>query len=336
MKKKIYIYPNTARTENTIPNPYLTNLVNSLKKYYTFVNVNHPSSIGIFDIIKYYWKLDYIMLNWVCNLPDNKRGLYQSFFLILLLLITKITKKSVIWTIHNKLSHSTSKLFIKKLLFKFMVRISDYIITHSKEGIEYLDELSPNKKYKVTYYPHPANKIQIIKSKTTKYDILIWGTIIIYKGIDKFLEFLKNNHLLNKYKILIIGKAHSNKYFSKLLRYSSERIIIKNKYISEDELKILISQSKIVLFTYNKTSVLSSGVLMDTLSYGARIIGPKAGAFKDLAEENLIAIYQNFDELVNIIDNSLTGKDSIKERIAKFVSENSWENYAMKLYKWIN
>jgi len=335
MKKKIYIYPNTARTENTIPNPYLTNLVNSLKKYYTFVNINHPSSIGIFDIIKYYRKLDYLMLNWIGNLPDNKSGLSQSIFLVVLLLITKTTKKSVIWTIHNKISHSESKLLIKKIIFKLMILLSDYIITHSKEGIEYLAELSPNKIYKVTYYPHPVNKLQIIKSKTIKYDILIWGTIIIYKGIDKFLEFLDKKHLLNKYKILIIGKSHSNEYFKKLLNYSNDRIIIKNRYVSEDELKVLISQSKLVLFTYNKSSVLSSGILMDTLSYGAKIIGPHSGAFKDLAEENLIATYKNFDNLLEIIDEEILNERTNTEKIRTFINNNTWSKFGNRLAEWV-
>ena len=132
-----------------------------------------------------------------------------------------------------------------------------------------------------------------------------------------------------------MGKAHSNEYFNKLLKYSSEKIIIKNKYVPEDELKELISRSRAVLFTYFESSVLSSGVLMDTLSYGARIIGPHSGAFKDLAEENLIVTYKNYDDLAGLLDNFEDVGDPDEKKISEFISENSWDNFAMKLYEWI-
>ena len=137
MKKNIYLYPHSARGKDVVPNPYLKNMVKSMQKYYTFVNINHPSNTGIFDILKYYLKLDYLMLNWIENLPDKKNGLLQSVFFIILLLITGVTKKKVIWTMHNKISHDKKYFVIKKLLFKLLISHCDYVITHSKEGIEY-------------------------------------------------------------------------------------------------------------------------------------------------------------------------------------------------------
>ena len=168
IKKNIYFYPHTARGIDAVPNPYLKNIVKSMQKYYTFININRPSRTGIFDILKYYTKLDYLMLNWIENLPDKKRGLLQSVFFIILLLFTGITKKKVIWTMHNKVSHDKSYLTTKKLLFKLLMSYSDYIITHSKEGIEYLRNLNFKKVYKLKYIPHPITRNQVIKSKTQK------------------------------------------------------------------------------------------------------------------------------------------------------------------------
>lgn len=336
MKKYIYLYPHSVRGKDAVPNPYLKNIIGSMQKYYTFINLNRRSKTGIFNILKYYTKLDYLMLNWIEDLPDKKIGLLQSVFFIILLLLTDLTKKRVIWTMHNKISHHKKHFVLKKLLFRLLISHSDYIITHSKEGIEYLKKLNYKKAHKLKYIPHPVTMQQFIETKNKKYDILIWGSIIAYKGIDKFLSLLNDKKLLDKHRILIIGKAQSNEYFNELLKYSSEKVVIKNKYVPEDELKELISQSEVVLFTYSESSVLSSGVLMDTLSYGAKIIGPHSGAFKDLEERNLIKTYKDFNMLINILDKPFIFNDINSKNIDSFIKENTWDNYASILHKWIN
>lgn len=336
MRKNIYLYPNSARGKEAIPNPYIRNMVDSLNKYYRFVNRANPSSIGIFDSIKYFRKTDYFMLHWIENLPDKKNGVAQSFYFIFFLLLIKISGKKLIWTMHNRLSHFISHLILKKLLFKFLVRSSNYIITHSSDGINYLKNLRYKRLEKVKYIPHPIIKKEILQTKTKVYDVLIWGTIIAYKGIDSFLELLKEKNVLDKLKILIIGKAHSNEYFDSLLKYSSNSTIIKNQYIPEEELKELISLSKCVLFPYKEESVLSSGALIDTLCYGATIIGPCSGAFKDLEQESLVTTYKNNEELIDLLVHPDKHKIPDEQKINAFIIENSWENYATKIFNWIN
>ena len=331
MLKNIYIYPNTSRDSNLgLYNPYIDDLTRSFSNYYKFINKEKPSNSGIFDLLKYLNKTDYIFFNWIEKLPENKGGTIQTLFLFLLFPILGLYNIKIIWTMHNKLSHSKKHLFLKKMIFKKMLKKADHIITHSTEGIKYGESIVPGSGKKIHYFPHPVKDRRRNEQKDFLYDILIWGTISPYKGIDKFLEFLHSNNLDAKYKILIIGKSTSESYFEQISKYSNQNIQIQNKFIEDDMLRDLIKQSKIVLFTYSKSSILSSGVLMDSIGYGANIIGPDVGAFSDLAEEGILNIFKDFETLIPVIDRQLNNKEfeKNKEKFDIFLTNNTWNKFA--------
>jgi len=302
VKERIYIYPLSSRDKNLgLYNPYIDDLIHSFSEYYTFVNLESPSKTGIFDILKYITKLDYIIFHWIEKLPEMKGGFLQTLFLFCLIPFLGLFKVKIIWTMHNKMSHSGKSPGLTKAIFKLMLRKSNLILTHSNEGIDFGDELVPGSVHFTYYLPHPVKDRRLDKSLEKEYDILIWGTISPYKGIDKFLEFLHKNKLENKYSILIVGKVSNPEYNDQLQQYSNDKIRIDNRFIEDDLLQNLISKSKLILFTYSKASILSSGVLMDSLGYGANVIGPNVGAFADLAKDGIIDNYYDLDEMIDKI-----------------------------------
>lgn len=334
--KKAYIYPHSSRNSNTvIYNPYIDDFGRSCGKYFQFVNYTNPSRVGIFQIFKYLTKIDFIFFNWIEKLPELKGGKIQALVLILLLPILKVSRIKIVWTMHNKLSHSHEYIFWKKIIFKAMLKYADEIITHSTEGIVYAQQKKPGSEKKVNYFPHPVKDRRANKQYENKYDILIWGTISPYKGIDKYLNYLIQNNLTDKYKTYIVGKSTSEEYFQKLVNFSSKKITIENKFISDENLQQLIAESRLVLFTYSKSSILSSGVLMDSLGYGANIIGPQVGAFSDLAKDGILTTYSTFEELIPVIEKNLNGTESSleKDKLNIFLKDNTWDNLAKKISK---
>lgn len=331
MQKRIYINPTTSDENNHgIVNPYIDDLVKALGRYYQIVNKGKPSTTGILNFIKYFFKTDCYYFNWIEKLPTHKFGKIQSLIFLLLISVFKLTGKSIIWTMHNKLSHTNDQLFLKKVLFKIMVKHSDIILTHSSEGIMYGKQIYPACIDKVHYFPHPVKDRRLNETMEKKYDILIWGSLSPYKGTNKFLQFLYDNRLENKYEILIVGKSTDSKYTRTLEGFTNNKIRIENKFIANDELQTLIRQSKIVLFIYSSPSILGSGVLMDSLGFGANIIGPNVGAFADLAKENLLKTFTDFNDLVGIIDHQITADklEDQKLNINRFILENSWGKFA--------
>jgi glycosyltransferase involved in cell wall biosynthesis len=335
--KRIYLYPLTARTEKAVINPYIGNLRDALNTHFEVINAYKPSKTGIFDILKYLHKVDVVYFNWSEEVPELHRGRIQAVFLLLLLPYLRLSRILIIWTLHNKESHFNRYRWLKKRLYHQMLKKSDLIITHAKEGLK----LIPNGK-KASFLPHPVRDsiIRNVKDKKCHFDLIIWGTIAPYKGITEFLNFLEMEEIIGNYRILMAGKVTSQSLGNELRAYESkyENLVLMDGYVEEKRLIDLVHDSKIALFTYQSESILSSGALMDSLSYGATIVGPAAGAFNDLNELGLIETYSDFQSLREVLNRLLasSGEDfSRHHRIREFMAANSWSEYSKMIQKLI-
>jgi glycosyltransferase involved in cell wall biosynthesis len=334
--KKAFIYPITGRFKSEIYSPYLDNFISFNNDYFSFLNKDDPSKIGLFNIIKYINKIDSVFFNWIEKLPDFKGGYVQSIFLFMLLAYCKLKKIKIVWTLHNRIAHSKKHWFLKKLIFRTMMKHSDFIITHAKEGIDLINEYTCGKCH-IIYFPHPVTGLPLLNSKEKNIDILIWGTIVPYKGVEHFLDFIYNKGLSNAFNIRIIGKSIDSEYLTKITIYSSSKIKIEDRYLEVNELQELIGQSRIVLFTYSSDSILSSGALAESLAYGALVVGPHKGAFKDTAELGYSYTYKTFDELLDLINLIRSENKTVtKEKYEKFLGEFQWSEFARKLNYEIN
>jgi hypothetical protein len=223
------------------------------------------------------------------------------------------------------------------MLYRQMLKKSDLIITHAREGLSLIPE---GKKACFQHHPVTISPLDPGPPKAFSYDIIIWGTIYPYKGITTFLNFLEQKGIIGKYRILIAGKIVTQTLADELLAYHQkyDNLELINGYIEEKRLIELVRASRIALFTYHSESILSSGALMDSLSYGATIVGPSVGAFNDLHELGLIETYTDFNSLVGVVDRllSLPGEDpSRQEKLAGFMSANSWSEFSLTLLKLI-
>ena len=74
---------------------------------------------------------------------------------------------------------------------------------------------------------------------------------------------------------------------------------------------------------------------MDSLGYGANIIGPHVGAFADLEKDGIITTFEDFPDMIKKIDQQLehSGKESQKEKLDAFLKANSWNQFAKNLVK---
>ncbi len=338
MKSKAYIYPRTSRSKKITNNPYLNNFLESIHDEYEFVNKDRPSDKGIFDLIRYAGKISFLFLNWIEDLPDKKMGYSQSLVFLTILRLKSLLGLKVVWTIHNKISHFPGNLFLKKIIFRSLLKRSDLLITHAKEGISFAEKMLPGVSSRIFYFPHPIipfPKPSIPQER--KYDILIWGALSPYKGIHTFFEFLQSQEALSSYRILVIGKASSEEFFNTLRSYQRDNITIRNEFVDMEELSLLIQQSAVILFTYSGDSVLSSGALIDSIAHQTMVVGPDVGAFKEMGDLGIIRTYHEFDELHSIIGSVKEAKYYIdKDKIASFITAHSWDEFGKQLKARLN
>jgi len=140
----------------------------------------------------------------------------------------------------------------------------------------------------------------------------------------------------NEFKILIAGKVVEEDYLKDILKYTNEVIKLENKFLSFEELSVLIPSSSIVIFPYQKDSILSSGVLMDTLANRGVVLGPNTAAFADLKEEGIIETYADFEDMIVKNRSVISGEASINNnKLEAFIKDNSWEQFTLKIMSWI-
>lgn len=323
MKQSIFIYPIIRLDNKTTINPYITDLIKSLSKNYNIVNKNESKRIEILQILKYNKKANYFYFNWIEDLPHRKFGTIRALIFIIILFWLKFNKKKILWVLHNKCSHNPKKIHRSKFMYKFMLIFSDIIITHSREGIEYIKNKENKYVNKVKYLPHPINQIfTYYKTTTYDYDFLIWGIIHPYKGVLEFLEYINKNNL--SFKILIIGKCVDENYKYKINKLLNNNIKHIDSFYEINKISTFASKSKYILFTYKPETILSSGALMDSIRMGNVIIGPNIGAFKDLNLQNFVKTYESFDDIVTIYNNYTYDKEKIYSDIIKYYKQNNW------------
>ncbi len=335
--KKIYLYPLSARLKTGIYNPYMDDLEQALSNIYHVINAKKHSRTGIADILIYLHKTNIIYFNWIEDLPDKKYGSLQTYGLFVLLHFFKWLNINIIWTFHNKHPHNNIKIHLKHRIKNRLIKKADIIITHSRDARCHLIQYGCNpSKIQTIHHPIKNNLHKLTDQKKT-IDILIWGVIAPHKETDEFLKLLHDNGLQNRYHILLAGKVVNEDYYKLLTTYLNKHIRLLNKYLDLQELEDLFSKSKIVLFCVPSQLVSGSGVLMDSLSYGVKIIGPDSGAFADLVNENLIYTYNNFDDLLLQLD-AVINKKGIHPLNSPetFIKNNTWTEFQRKLSKAVN
>ena len=175
-------------------------------------------------------------------------------------------------------------------------------------------------KLKFIYHPVYSSNIISYEKKVKIYDYIIWGAISPYKGIYKFLEFVKKNPEYRSKRILICGKVSSKDFYNKLIALNLENIKIIDAFITEKKLEECISISEVILFVYQGTSILSSGALIKSLNYNKPIIGPRIGAFRDLEELQILNCFNKYGDINN------SSRLYKKDRVKKYMSRNNWDS----------
>ncbi len=328
----VFLYPFNDIQKTSMKNSYQDNFIRNLENNPIKI-VNKQTNYGVLDVITYFNKTDIFYFNFIENLPERKFGLLQSLIFLFILLFIKIFRKKIVWVLHNKISHSESFKIVKKVLMIIMLNTSNKVITLSKEGIKYGNKYTINKK-KIFFFNHPVenNLSSEINENDKDIDILIWGRITKYKGVSDFLEFLLFSEKLNHLKITIAGKIDDPELRKKITNYEiKSNLQIIDEFIKEDVLIDLHKRSNNVLFTYQNKSVLSSAALMYSLGYGANIIGPNIGAFRDLKELSLINTYESYDDFLEKIQKNENKIDL--EKLNRFIEDNSWKNFAKNIYQ---
>lgn len=326
MRSRVYYYP--SATKGGYSNPYSVNYKKALETEFRVLDVkNKPAlALGLSFFINSF-RADIYIINWLESICFLRFSILQYILARIGLCIIKLRKKRIVWMFHNIHPHQGTNKYSNKIR-QILFRDATLIISHSTQAALYAQTQTSQR---VIYICHPAKILAVKPWKNVPFsDVLIWGTIYPYKGIQEFLISLHQSKI--NLKVQIVGKCNNEILSNSIKSLCKKNIVYENRHVSFDELAGLIANSRYVLFPYIGDCVSSSGALIDSIAMGGNVIGPNIGAFKDLSNENVCLVYNNIDELFSILDKPIT-IDEIHRK--KFIERNSWELFSHSLKKYI-
>lgn len=333
--KTFTLFPNLKIKDN----PYIQDFIDALNRQDGAAVVNSAHKNPLLSILPRKQWGNVFVFNWFESIPDFKYGPLQSVIATVFLVLLKLCGRKIVWILHNKQPHQQRYGVMKRFLAHLIARHAHLIVTHSKEGIELVRRRYPHAVSKVHFFHHPTKdrlgNIDHGKDKKV-FDLLIWGAITRYKGVVEFVDYLRQ-HPEEPLRVCIIGKCSPAALHDELTRTLPHNVTLIHEKASFEKLGEYIRQAHFVLMPYFSRSILSSGILMDSLSFGAKVIGPHTGAFKDCSQEPLLHVltFRSFSDILPIVTAHKATPANL-DRYRTFLIANNWDSFTRKFLQLID
>lgn len=195
--------------------------------------------------------------------------------------------------IHDPTSHTGEQKRIKivrKFVFHTIIKKAKKIfVSYNGAKDELLKQYKfiDSKKIDVYYLPRmkqmefPIIKESINNTKTFKYDVIFYGRLEKYKGLDYLFEsitLIKQKYSID-IKLLVIGSSGTEKEFVKKEINKLDKSKYIEEYLSSESLAKEIAQSKIVVLPYKDAT--GTQVIQIANYYNKPAITSSAGCFKE-------------------------------------------------------
>lgn len=274
-------------------------------KYISLVKRIYENS-GFQDVKYSLWdnSIRFVALNDYEGLP---KGIIKSKIQYVLrfigLVIIKLKKQKIIWTVHDVQPHYTVNKNLSERLRNEIMKQDPIVIIHSNLTKNVFESRYPNfnTKSNMIYFPHPnyINEYGPELPKTTRDDelvILFMGLINTYKNLD-FLIKCVNKLGKSNIKLIIRGsiKDDQKDYYSSLCE-GNPNIDIQYGFVPDNEIPELFSKSHLLITPYDLEVSLNSGANILAFSYGTTVLGVENGTLQDIPDKSLFFGYQYKDK----------------------------------------
>jgi len=259
-------------------------------------------------------------------------------------LINQLHRKyPVVSTIHEPrpIIHTLLKSLvlnpIQQINCKLIMKWSDKIIVHGQEHRRYLlAKRIPD--HKIHVVPHGAFSSfapsQIDEAKTQPRNILFFGRITPYKGIEYLIEAGKLiAQQFPEVNITIAGEGDFRKYGE--LVQGDSHFTIYNRFIPDNEVTALFERASIVVLPYTDGS--QSGIISIAGSFKKPVVATNVGNFPEMVEDGttgFIVPPKNAHALAQAIT-ELLSNDKLRQEMGEnayraLSYKFSWDKIAQK------
>jgi len=198
--------------------------------------------------------------------------------------------KKFVYTVHDLENHTgeLAKNYFARNFNDKILKSKSHVIIQNKTDYEFVKKEYPDNT--TTNHFIPFGNLEIYKQYNTdkidvaESDVLFFGRISPYKGIEYFIDAVKK--LKNDFPNVKAIIAGSGKFYFDISDIEKDsNFTIVNKFIQSDELVAMIKASKIVVCPY--TDATQSGVAMTAFVFNKPVIATNTGGFKDVIENGV-------------------------------------------------
>jgi glycosyltransferase involved in cell wall biosynthesis len=219
--------------------------------------------------------------------------LSYTYFLFLL-----FNKKKIVLTVHNPIENigrnkSFKRWFKRKITF---LTIKKHILLNRNQTQKYLTKYKKSERdiyfsaLSVYDCMHDYKQLDEDENVTisTDFNILFFGRITLYKGVEYLLQAFEMLQQENIDNISLTIAGGGNFPFDITKYKQNSRISILNKVVPNEELNELIRKSSIVVCPYIDAT--QSGVIMTAFAFNKPVIATNVGGLGEMVDDRKTGI----------------------------------------------
>ena len=233
---------------------------------------------------------------------------------------------TVVWTIHNTVSHEVVDRDVEIHLSTRLTEIVDVLHFHAASSVAEVAEAFPipEEKVRIARHGHFIGAYPDMVSREVargylglapKDDVILFtGQVRKYKGIDTLIAAFRSTLAERPTAMLVIAGAARRDPLADLDQpltdFEKSRIRLVDRYIDDAELQVFLRAADFAVYPYR--NILTSSSLMLALSFDVPVIIPRAGMIRDVLgySEAGIMYDGSVGQLENAMGRLLEGKDS--------------------------
>lgn len=284
-------------------------------------------------------EVDVVHLHWLEYLaasdPGRWRGLVRTWYRIIRLLtslvILRLRRVTVVWTVHNLAPHQPIRPRAERFCAQAVYLLADEVIVHSRYAQARVQERFRGRRRPAHVIPHP-NYVGVFPASPQSrsearrslglpqaaYVYLAFGLIRRYKRLDLLVEQFGRLHG-PRLRLVIVGAAPEPTELEMLRQVAARdsRIILRPGYVAEEMVATVHRAADSAVLAY--ADVFSSGALLLSLSFGVPVVAPAHGTAAELFKPPAVELFVG-DEIADALERVRGGDraDAARASAARF------------------
>lgn len=246
--------------------------------------------------------------NWIEDrIADNANTPFKQWLkyirMCLVFDFIKITGKKIIWTMHNKMPHSSLNRRYKVKLMRKIARRSSAVVIHCGDSIIPLRALykniNPDKVYLINHPSYIGNYTPSGADLRARLNIPADSTVLMfigaarrYKNIEALIIAFKRANVSGM-TLFIAGETNDKSFAESLkkLAEGSPDIVFDDRFIPDGEIADYYAAADIAVLPYNIETSLNSGAAYMSFSLKKTVICPEIGTINQLKDKSFVYSY---------------------------------------------